>query len=95
MLYFVIERFKSPDAAVAVYQRFAERGRMLPEGLNYLDSWVEKDLNRCFQLMETNDPELFDEWISNWSDLVEFEVIEVMKSAAAAAEVLGTQEKNN
>ncbi len=95
MLYFVIERFKNPAAAVAVYQRFAERGRMLPEGLIYLDSWVEKDLNRCFQLMETNDPKLFDEWISNWSDLVEFEVIEVMKCAAAAAEVLGTQEKNN
>ena len=52
MLYMVIERFKNRDAATAVYKRFAERGRMLPEGLKYIDSWVEEDFGRCFQLMD-------------------------------------------
>jgi len=80
MLYMVIESFKSPNAAAAVYERFAEQGRMLPDGLTYLDSWVEENLNRCFQLMETDDPRLFDGWISNWSDLVDFEVVPVTKS---------------
>jgi len=80
MLYFVIERFKSAEAATAVYQRFAERGRMLPDGLTYVDSWVEENLNRCFQLMETDDPRLFDEWISHWADLVDFEIVPVTKS---------------
>jgi len=80
MLYFVIERFKSAEAAAAVYQRFAERGRMLPDGLTYVESWVEENLNRCFQLMETDDPQLFDEWISHWSDLVDFEVVPVKNS---------------
>jgi len=80
MLYFVIEKFKSAEAAAAVYHRFAEGGRMLPDGLIYLDSWIEENLNRCFQLMETDDPQLFDEWISHWSDLVDFELIPVTKS---------------
>jgi Domain of unknown function (DUF3303) len=84
MLYFVIERFKSAEAAMAVYKRFAERGRMLPDGLKYLDSWVEENLYRCFQLMETDDAKLFDEWIACWNDLVEFEVIPVTSSAEAA-----------
>ena len=88
MLYMVIERFKSRDAATAVYKRFAERGRMLPEGLKYIDSWVEEDFGRCFQLMETDDPKLFDEWISCWSDLVDFEVIPV-NSSVAASEMTG------
>jgi hypothetical protein len=80
MLFMIIEHFKSDEAAAAVYQRFAERGRMLPDGLTYLNSWVEENLNRCFQLMETDDPKLFDEWISHWSDLVDFEIISVTKS---------------
>jgi hypothetical protein len=84
MLFIVIERFKSPEAASEVYQRFAERGRMLPDGLKYIDSWVEENFNRCFQLMETDDPRLFDQWIGCWSDLVDFEVIPVTSSAAAA-----------
>ena len=84
MLYIVIERFKSLEAATAVYQRFAERGRMLPDGLNYLDSWVTESLDRCFQLMETDDPKLFEQWIDCWQDLVEFEVIPVTNSRAAA-----------
>ena len=87
MIYMVIERFKSRDAATAVYARFAERGRMLPDGLKYIDSWVEDDFGRCFQVMETEDVSLFDLWIANWNDLVDFEVIPVTNSAAAAAKV--------
>jgi hypothetical protein len=85
-MYFVIEHFKNSDAMREAYQRFAERGRMLPDGLNYIDSWVEQNFNRCFQLMETDQPVLFDQWIECWSDLVDFEVIPVIGSAAAAAD---------
>ena len=83
MLYMVIERFKDQDAA-PVYRRFGERGRMMPEGLEYVSSWVDMKLERCFQIMETSDPKLMVEWIGNWSDIVEFEVIPVMSSADAA-----------
>jgi hypothetical protein len=88
MRYIVIETFKIGPHAV--YARTAERGRLLPSGLTYLDSWIDgRSLNRCFQLMETDDPSLFDEWIANWTDLVEFEVIPVMDSAEAAALIAG------
>ena len=70
-----------------VYRRAAERGRMLPQGLEYIDSWVDKRLDRCFQLMETDDPGLFDRWIACWDDLAEFEVVPVMSSTQAAATV--------
>ena len=80
----VVERFKNGDAA-PVYQRFRERGRLAPEGLTYVNSWVDTTLQRCFQLMETDDPTLFDVWIANWSDLVDFEVYPVITSADAAA----------
>jgi hypothetical protein len=83
MLYMVIERFKNQDAA-PVYRRFGERGRMMPEGLEYVSSWVDMKLERCFQVMETSDPKLMVEWIGNWSDIVEFEVVPVMSSADAA-----------
>ena len=83
----VIERYThGPEP---VYRRGAERGRMLPEGLHYIDSWIVDDdqLDRCFQLMETDDPSLFDTWFSHWSDLVEFDVVPVIDSATAAARV--------
>ena len=83
----VIERYtQGPEP---VYRRGAERGRMLPDGLRYVDSWIVDDepLDRCFQLMETDDPRLFDTWFAQWSDLVEFEVVPVIDSAAAAARV--------
>lgn len=68
-----------------VYARAAERGRMLPPGLVYLDSWIdERRLDRCFQLMETEDPSLFDGWIAEWDDLVEFEIVPVISSAEAS-----------
>ena len=84
MLFMVIERFRDGDAA-AVFRRFRERGRMLPEGLGYVDSWVADDGGRCFQLMECDDPTLFERWIEHWRDLVEFEVVPVVTSAEAAA----------
>ncbi|HVP30326.1 MAG TPA: DUF3303 family protein [Myxococcota bacterium] len=87
MKYMVIERFtKGPDP---VYARAAARGRMLPPGLVYLDSWIVDDgkLDRCFQLMETDDPSLFDVWLGHWRDLGEFEVLPVIGSAEAAARV--------
>ena len=84
MLFMVIEHFKNRDAA-AVYGRFRERGRMAPDGLKYIDSWVEPNFDRCFQLMETDDPRLFEQWIAQWSDLVEIEVVEVITSKEAAA----------
>ena len=84
----VVETFT--HGASPVYERAAERGRLLPDGLRYMDSWVDEDLGRCFQLMETDDARLLDEWTARWSDIVEFEVVPVIGSADAAARVLGT-----
>jgi hypothetical protein len=83
--YMVIERFTR--GAAPVYERAAERGRLLPDGLMYLDSWIDERLDRCFQLMETDDPTLLDEWTARWSDLVEFEVVPVITSAEASQRV--------
>ena len=83
MLFMVIERFRDGDAA-AVYRRFRERGRMAPDGLRYVDSWVEHGFGRCFQLMECDDPRLLDEWAARWQDLVEFEIVPVVTSRQAA-----------
>ena len=85
MRYMVIETFR--DVA-EVYRRFAERGRMMPEGLTYLDSWISEDLGRCFQLMETDDADLFRAWIASWADLMEFEVVPVVSSAQARERAL-------
>jgi len=86
MLYMVIEHFRNGDAA-PVYRRFREQGRLAPEGLRYVSSWVTRDLKHCYQVMETDDPALLREWISRWEDLVEFEVIPVVTSAGASAEL--------
>ena len=83
MLFMIVEKFR-PGVADRIYQRVAERGRMLPPGLEYLDSWVTMDVSRCFQLMRTDKRELLGQWMEAWSDLVEFEVIEVQTSAEAA-----------
>ena len=83
MLFMVIERFKHGDAK-AVYRRFREQGRMLPDGLKYIESWTEANFDRCFQLMECDDPQLFQEWMSHWQDLVEFEIVAVVSSKEAA-----------
>ncbi len=90
MLYMVIEQYTK--GAQAVYERAARCGRMLPDGLLYVNSWVDGcDVDRCFQLMETNDPTLFDVWTSNWSDLATFEIVVVVTSAQAARATLGRQ----
>ena len=79
MLFMVIERFKNRNAR-AVYSRFREQGRMLPDGLKYVDSWVEANFDRCFQLMECDDPRLFQEWMIQWQDLIDFEIVPVVPS---------------
>ena len=76
MKYMVIETF-APGKRASVYERFYEQGPLLPDGLHYIDSWIERDGDRCFQAMETSRPELFNEWISRWQDLVSFEVVEL------------------
>lgn len=86
MRYMVVERFTD---ARAIYERLRERGRLLPEGLTYVDSWITEDLGRCFQLMEAEQPELFEDWIAHWDDLMEFEVVPVLSSAEASARALG------
>ena len=85
-LYMVIENFKNGDAA-PVYRRFRDHGRLAPEGLTYLSSWVNDQLDRCYQLMETEDRALLDCWIANWSDLVDFEVHPVITSKEAAEKI--------
>jgi hypothetical protein len=86
MLFMVIERFKDRDA-VAVYRRARDQGRMLPEGLAYVGSWVETNYDRCFQLMECDDERLFDAWTAAWQDLVDFEIVPVRTSEDARAAV--------
>ncbi len=72
--YMVIETFR-PGCKDAVYERFHQKGRMMPGGLTYINSWLEKDGDRCFQLMETDDPSLFQVWVDQWKDLVAMEVV--------------------
>jgi hypothetical protein len=78
-LYMVVESFKNKDAAT-VYRRVRDNGRLAPEGLLYISSWVDDKLERCYQLMETHDRTLLDQWMANWSDLVDFEVHPVITS---------------
>jgi hypothetical protein len=80
MLFMVIERFKERDAR-AVYRRLRERGRGAPDGLRYVDSWVEANFDRCFQLMECDDARLLQQWVAFWGDLVEFEIVPVVSSS--------------
>jgi Domain of unknown function (DUF3303) len=82
MLYMVIERFKD---APAIYARLREKGRMMPEGLSYVSSWIDSDFKTCWQLMQTDDFALFQQWIDNWRDLMDFEIVPVRTSAEAGA----------
>jgi len=86
MLFMIVETFKNKDAA-PVYRRFRDRGRLAAEGLTYMSSWVDEKLERCFQLMETDDRALLDQWMANWQDLVDFEVYPVMSSKDAAEKI--------
>ena len=87
MLYMIVERFRNRDPG-PVYRRFRERGRLAPEGLEYVSSWVDEKREICVQLMEAPDVSLINEWIANWSDIVEFEVYPVISSKEAADRVL-------
>jgi Protein of unknown function (DUF3303) len=84
MLFMVIEHFRDGDA-LAVYRRFRDEGRGAPDGLTYVDSWVDAGLERCFQLMETDDIGLLQQWVAFWADLVEFEIVPVTASKDAYA----------
>ena len=86
MRYMIVEHFRDGDPA-PVYARFRSHGRLAPQGLHYIDSWVSQDLTRCYQLMECDDLTLLEQWLDAWADLVSFEVCPVISSAEAAARV--------
>jgi hypothetical protein len=86
VLYMIVEHFRNDDP-IPVYRRFRDRGRLAPEGLQYVASWVDDKLERCFQIMETADRSLIDEWIMNWRDIVEFDVFPVISSHEAAERI--------
>jgi hypothetical protein len=84
MLFMVIETFRNQDAK-AVYRRFRDKGRMLPDGVAFVGSWVTADLGRCFQLMEASDVALLQKWVAEWSDLAAFEIVPVVPGKETAA----------
>ena len=84
MLYMIVEHFRDGDA-LPVYRRFRANGRMAPDGLKYVASWVTEDLRRCYQIMECDDRSLLDQWMARWEDLTEFDVVPVVTSEQAAA----------
>ena len=84
MLYMVIEHFRDGDP-LPVYRRFRDQGRLAPDGLRYISSWVTTDYRRCYQVMQCDDASLLEAWMANWRDIVDFEVIPVTTSSGAAA----------
>ncbi len=91
MLFMVVEHFKE-GRVEEIYRRANERGRMLPSGVEYIDSWVSVGLDKCYQLMRCDDEALLREWMNKWEDLVEFEIVPVMTSKEAHEKVLGRQQ---
>ncbi len=83
----IIEKFK-PGKVKELYLRFAEKGRMMPEGVNYINSWINEEVTVCYQFMEAESVDKLNEWINNWNDLADFELLPVISSAAAKAKVL-------
>ena len=88
MLFMVIETFRDQDAR-AVYRRFREHGRLMPDGLAFVNSWVQADLGRCFQVMECDDVTLLQRWVVQWSDLIHFEIIPIVTGKDTAAALAG------
>jgi hypothetical protein len=86
MQYMIIERFR-PGKVKDMYQRFADKGRMLPDGVNYVNSWINESVTVCFQVMEAESPEALQLWVDKWKDLVDFEIIPVISSAEAREKV--------
>ncbi len=93
MQFMVIETFRNQDAK-SVYRRFREKGRLLPDGLTFVSSWVEADLRRCFQVMECNDVTVLQQWVAEWSDLIDFEIVPVV-SGKATAEAFASGSSNS
>ena len=89
MLYMVVERFKG-GAAPEVYRRARDKGRLIPDGLEYVSSWVDLEFTTCYQLMRTEDASLFAAWTNAGQDLVEFEIVPV-RTSAEAAQVMAPQ----
>ena len=89
MLYMIIEKFHRGKVR-QLYQRFDDRGRQLPDGVLYVDSWIDNEVTKCFQVMECDNIILLQEWIRNWNDLAGFEIIPVLTSAQAREKVLNT-----
>ncbi len=85
--FMIIERFRNGDP-VPVYRRFRDKGRMAPEGLNYVSSWIDEEMTCCYQVMETDDRSLIEKWIDNWKDIVDFEIIPVIPSSDTLAKIL-------
>jgi hypothetical protein len=86
VLFMIIERFKNQDA-VAIYTHLRDKGRGLPDGLKYIDSWVEPNFDRCYQLMECDDLSLLQKWMLHWQGLATFEIVPVVSSKDARATV--------
>ena len=84
MLFMVIEHFRGQDAK-SVYRRFREKGRLMPDGITFVDSWVQADLARCFQIMSCDDITLLQRWVAEWSDLVQFEIVPVVQGKETGA----------
>lgn len=84
MLFMVVEHF-APGSQPEIYRTVREQGRLLPDGLTYVDSWISAGFDTCFQLMECDNPLLFQEWVAGWGDLVRIEVIPVTHSRDTSA----------
>src|SRR5437763_14281205 len=84
MWFMVIERLRDQNAK-AVYSRFHEKGRLMPDGIAFVGSWVAADLSRCFQVMECDDITLLQRWAAEWSDLIEFEIVAVAQGKDTGA----------
>lgn len=93
MLFLIIERFH-PGKVKLLYERFAEQGRLMPEGVEYIDSWIDKNLSTCYQVMQSDSIEKIHVWISHWNDLADFEVIPVITSAEAKVIVYSNEIRN-
>lgn len=90
MLFMVIENFKNGDPG-PVGERFRQKDRMTPSGVEYQASWLEPSGKRCFPLMESPSPELLNTWIARWNDLVDFEIVPVVTSAEFWSKGAGNQ----
>lgn len=91
MQFMIIEHFHPPKLK-EMYRRFETKGRMLPEGVQYINSWIDENVSTCYQVMESDSVEKIHEWISQWQDLVDFEIIPVISSAQAREKVMSRTE---